>query len=179
MKGKDKPVTKRDPKRLDVVCKKDESDEHALARAAISPTVHAGLTLRELNKGNFKDVELMSLVENLKDQIDAVKGGNLECSDEMLISQAHTLDNLFHTLTRCFIMNMGANMNIAETYMRLALKAQSQCRTTLEALSEIKNPPIFAKQANIAHNQQVNNGVSVADSSRARENKNPQNKLLD
>lgn len=43
----------------------------------------------------------------------------------------------------------------------LALKAQGQCRATVEALAAIKNPPVvFAKQANIAHGpQQVNNGV--------------------
>jgi len=41
------------------------------------------------------------------------------------------------------------------------LKAQSQCRATLEALAAIKNPPIvYARQANIAAGpQQVNNGV--------------------
>lgn len=179
MKPKDKPVTKRDPGNLTVMCKKDETDEHAMARVVISPTVQAGITLRELNKGGFKDVELMSLIENLKAQNDTVKDGNLARSEEMLMSQAHTLDSLFHALTRRSMLNMGEYVNAAETYMRLALKAQSQCRTTLEALSEIKIPPIFAKQANIAHNQQVNNGVPVADSSRARENKNPPNKLLE
>ena len=55
-------------------------------------------------------------------------------------------------------------------YMRLSLKAQSQSRTTCEALSEIKNPRqvAFVKQANIATNQQVNNGISMTDT-RARE----------
>jgi hypothetical protein len=45
--------------------------------------------------------------------------------------------------------------------MRLALKAQSQCRATLETLATVKNPPVlFAKQANIANGpQQVNNGT--------------------
>ena len=42
--------------------------------------------------------------------------------------------------------------------MRLSLKAQGQCRATLETLAVIKNPPVFAHQANIAHGpQQVNN----------------------
>ncbi len=50
-----------------------------------------------------------------------------------------------------------------EANMRMALRAQSQCRATLETLATIKNPPIvFAKQANIANGpQQVNNGVSA------------------
>lgn len=41
----------------------------------------------------------------------------------------------------------------------MALKAQSQCRTTIEALSEVKYPksPTFIRQQNIAAQQQVNN----------------------
>ena len=43
-------------------------------------------------------------------------------------------------------------------FYRLALKAQSQCRATLETLSNItESPVIFAKRVNIAHNQQINN----------------------
>ena len=51
-------------------------------------------------------------------------------------------------------------MQAAETYVRLALKAQAQCRATLETLATIKNPPVvYARQANIAAGrQQVNNG---------------------
>ena len=46
--------------------------------------------------------------------------------------------------------------------LRSDLKAQAQCRATLEALAEIKNPhPVaFVKQANISSgHQQVNNGM--------------------
>jgi hypothetical protein len=43
--------------------------------------------------------------------------------------------------------------------MRLALKAQGQCRATVETIATIKNPPVvFAKQVNITSGpQQVNN----------------------
>ena len=53
--------------------------------------------------------------------------------------------------------------------MRMALKAQSQCRATLETLATIKNPPaVFARQANIAQGpQQVNNGMMPAGEPRA------------
>ena len=43
----------------------------------------------------------------------------------------------------------------------MAMKAQNQCRMTLETLGTINNPPaVFAKQANINNGgqQQVNNG---------------------
>ena len=48
-----------------------------------------------------------------------------------------------------------------EAYLRMAMKAQNQCRMTLETLATIKNPPVvFARQANINNGgqQQVNNG---------------------
>src|SRR6185437_3352262 len=67
----------------------------------------------------------------------------------------------------------------AETYMKLALRAQNQARMTLETLATIKNPPVvFAKQANIANNQQVNNGDAVP-VAHAGEMENPPNKLLE
>jgi len=48
-----------------------------------------------------------------------------------------------------------------EANLRYALRAQAQCRATLETLAVIKaGPPVFARQANIAHGpQQVNNGT--------------------
>ena len=63
----------------------------------------------------------------------------------------------------------------ANPTLRLALKAQSQCRATVETLAEIKNPAvIYARQANVTTGpQQENNGVP----SRAREIETEQSKL--
>ena len=91
------------------------------------------------------------------------------------MNQATALQSLFARLTE---KAMGAEyMSNFEGFMRMALRAQSQCRTTLETLSAIKNPPIvYAKQANIAQgHQQVNNGTM--EPSRAREIENEQNQL--
>lgn len=68
-----------------------------------------------------------------------------------------------------------------DKFTRLALKAQSQCRATLETLAVIKNPPVFARQANIANGpQQVNNQVTVEALPRVRADalEMPQTKLL-
>jgi hypothetical protein len=74
-------------------------------------------------------------------------------------------------------------MDAVVIYLRLALKAQGQCRATLETLAMIKNPhPVaFVRQANIAHGpQQVNNGLAEpGEPSRAGKTKNQQNKLLE
>jgi hypothetical protein len=58
----------------------------------------------------------------------------------------------------------------------MALRAQSQCRATLETLAAIKNPPIvYARQANVTTGpQQINNGVA---SPRAREIENEQTRF--
>jgi hypothetical protein len=79
---------------------------------------------------------------------------------------------------------MGEYIGAAETYMRLALKAQSQCRATIETLALMKNPQAvtFVRQANVAHGpQQVNNvpQPSSNQASRARESENRPNKLLE
>jgi hypothetical protein len=60
----------------------------------------------------------------------------------------------------------------------MALKAQNQCRMTLETLAAMKHPPVvFARQANIASGpQQVNNGVTAP---RAAELKKRPNELLE
>lgn len=73
---------------------------------------------------------------------------------------------------------MGEYIQAAETYMRLALKAQAQCRATLETFANIKNPPVvYARQANIANGpQQVNNGVGT---SHASNQSSPPNELLE
>jgi hypothetical protein len=60
--------------------------------------------------------------------------------------------------------------------MRVALKAQAQCRATLETLAAIKNPPlVYAKQANVTTGpQQINNGTM-----RTGENQIQPSKLLE
>jgi hypothetical protein len=79
--------------------------------------------------------------------------------EALLVAQAHTLNALFNHLTRLAYRNWD-NFDATERLLRLALKAQTQSRATVETLGNIKNPPTFiAQQANIAHGpQQVNNG---------------------
>jgi hypothetical protein len=97
-----------------------------------------------------------------------------EYSECMLLAQANTLDVTFTYLLSRAATDIGHNPHAVEM-MRLALKAQSQCRTTLEALAAIKNPSptLFARQANFAQgHQQINNGT-------APETENPPTELLE
>ena len=99
------------------------------------------------------------MVSELRTQIDAVKRGDMSRLEAMLITQAIALEDLFVNLTRQGMMQ--ERLSGMETSLRLALKAQSQCRATLETLAAVKNPPIvYVKQANISQgHQQINNGV--------------------
>lgn len=108
--------------------------------------------------------ELGELHKELKQTVERTKAGGTDQADSLLTAQAVSLNQIFIELARRSALNMGEYPRAAETYMRLALKAQSQCRTTLESLAEIRNPrPVaFVKQANIANGpQQVNNGEAV------------------
>ena len=110
-----------------------------------------------------------------KAQGDAVNAGDLGAAERMLSAQAAALNAIFGELARRAALNMGEHLGAAETYMRLALKAQSQSRATIETLATIKNPPtVYARQVNVANGpQQVNNGAA----SRPLENQSTLNKL--
>lgn len=142
-----------------------ESNDYMEAKSAQSP-IHANAqTTRIFSRGTFGDSGLTESVEVLTDKVAKVVAGDLSGAEAMLTAQATALDAIFTEMARRAALNMGEYLAASDTYMRLALKAQSQCRTTLEALAEIKNPRsvAFVKQANIAHGpQQVNNAPTHA-----------------
>ena len=109
--------------------------------------------------------------------------GNLARPEAMLVSQAQTLDLLFNKLTRQAVGNIGHYPETVALYMKLALRAQSQCRAVAETLHEMKHPrPVaFFQQANIANGpQQVNNGSAATPrASRAGENQKSPNEVIE
>ena len=126
----------------------------------------------------FGEVDIGELITDLQTKVETIQDGNMKPVEAMLYSQAVTLQTIFTNLARRSAMNAGEYINAADKYMRLALKAQSQCRATLETLAEIKNPMPYIKQANIANGpQQVNNGQAPA--TPAGNSQTLQNELLE
>ena len=168
-----------------------ETDKSAaVAQTLMRPTVQAAVTIFDYEQlaDSKHGANINALVTELTTQVNAIAGGDLRRCEAMLVAQAHTLDELFNNLARRAYRNMGGGyMDAADTYLRLALKAQSQCRTTLETLAEIKSPRsvAFVRQANIAAGPQlVNNGAPVESiknlsATRAGESEIEQNKLLE
>lgn len=121
-----------------------------------------------------------SLLDALREQTQVVQQGDMKVAEAMLINQATALQSLFVKLTETGLKT--GMLRQQETALRLALKAQSQCRATLETLANIKNPPVvYAKQANVTTGpQQINNGVQSAisgDNAGAPQEKIRKNKL--
>lgn len=154
---KAEPVKPRNVVKVGLLSR-EENPDAAVARTLTAASVQAARTIQQWEGDNY---EVNALAEELITQIREVQGGDLGRAEALLTAQASTLDALFNSLAIRAHRNMGEYLNAAETYLRLGLKAQSQCRATLETLAAIKNPPIvYARQANFASGpQQVNNGL--------------------
>jgi hypothetical protein len=106
--------------------------------------------------------DVNALADEVGRQIEAVNRGDLSRAEGLLVAQAHALDRVFATL----IIRATQQKLLPqwEVHMRMALRAQNQCRATLETLVALKFPSaVFTHQANINHGgqQQVNNGVTT------------------
>ncbi len=167
----------------------DPADMEMLyAESAVSGIVSNMMLMQSFGKRVHGDVGITPAVKALWATMKDVHAGNLQSSETLLYSQAVALNAMFAELACRSALNLGSYPQAAESYMRLALKAQSQCRNTLETLANIKNPPVvFARQANISHGpQQVNNGAPSYSETSTRtsaqacgETENQPSKLLD
>jgi hypothetical protein len=155
------------------------SKERRLANVLLNPAVHTAATCVTFGTPAFGKTEITETLEEVLQTIAKVREGDLSGPEATLVSQAHSLNAIFSELARRSALNMGEYIEASEKYMKLALKAQAQCRATIETLAAIKNPPVvFAKQANIANGpQQVNNGPPAPP--RADETTTSPNKLLE
>jgi hypothetical protein len=136
-------------------------------------TAHAHLAYAGFSK---EQLSVTDIDAELRANGDAVTGGDLGRLERTLTSQFLTLDAIFANLSER--ANRQEYIKNMDTFLRLALKAQSQARATAEALALIKNPMPYIKQANIAQgHQQVNNGVP-AHSAHAADSSFEQSKLL-
>jgi hypothetical protein len=137
--------------------KKDMSTSQLMAIAA-TDTYLCATTLKQFSGGGEK-LGITELIGEMQTAANEVCGGNLARVEKMLVNQALTLDAIFNNMAQ----KSGTTeyLKSMEVYMRLALKAQAQARSTAEALALLKNPQPYIRQANItAGHQQINNQFS-------------------
>ena len=164
-----------------ILCQADDDPEvthRNYAQTVTAPEVAAFRILSACEQPGLKDqLDTPAMLRLLKDRGESVNRGDMTHAEQMLSAQATALQTLF---TRLAERAMGqSHMPNLESFMRLALRAQSQSRATLETLATIKSPTlVIARQANVSGGaMQVNNGLPA--SSRTREIQNPPNKLLE
>lgn len=171
----------RDKRQLHVPGDPSKSVEQQLADVTLEPAASGVATVLAFAKATFGENDLTSLYEGVRAQIAAVASGHLDGPEAILVAQASSLNMIFTELARRSAANMGEYIEASERYMRLALKAQAQCRATIETLATLKNPPIvYARQANIAAgHQQINNYAPTPAASPAGNPKDQPNELLE
>lgn len=151
--------------------RKDQTKEEALAEFNSKSDFLSTAVRESFDIGLGEDFSFQSTMQVLEKTIKQIKSGDLSKIEEMYISQAVALEVMFTSLARR--AKAQEKLLQYETHMRFALKAQNQCRATLQGLVQLKQPSntTFVKQANIAQgHQQVNN--------LAEKNITPQNELL-
>jgi len=169
---------RRKPHHLAGKLKSGETPEMASARlvvAGLGPNAAAAWEWSAYPFGEVeKRVDLTAVLNAIASE--RVNGGDLGDAEALLTAQTVALNAVFVNLAhRATVANY---IDHFDRHLRLALKAQSQCRATCEALAVLKNPPVFTRQANIASQQVVNNGTIVG-GSRARDLQTAQNGLLE
>ena len=159
---------------------KDEADlERLKAKHYLSPIVAAMGVVKAYSPE--PKLDLGELVFAMRDFNKAIEDNDMRRVEAMLLSQAHALQSMFADMA-CRAKQQ-TSLSALQGVMGLALKAQSQCRATLQTLSDVKYPKqaTFIKQANIASQQQVNNGTHPPDSEHSAREEKPihQNELLE
>jgi hypothetical protein len=128
---------------LEVEAKPGEHHLKTLARLSLNPGVrHAQLAMAFASQafGDKHQPSIMDSTEVLAEYLAAAEKGDKRLASRLLTAQAISLDGMFTDLARRSANNMGQYLDAADRYMRLALKAQTACRTTLEALAKIHQP---------------------------------------
>lgn len=181
------PVVEDKKNVLQVTDRPGVSEERQLADLATDGIATNAMAARYFLGGSQPNLSITEMVASLKDHGKRVNANDLAAAEQMLTAQSIALNAIFAEMARRSALNMGEYLDASDRYMRLALKAQGQCRATVETLAAIKNPPVvYAKQANITNGpQQVNNGVSSGPKGEPvpvhthEEKSNPSNELLE
>lgn len=122
---------------LTVTADPNKTSSRQLADIALDPAAHAAAATRMFTQSTFGAQDSTDLFASMLDKGKAAKSGDLGHYKAMLAAQADTLNCIFTEMARRAAVNMGEYIGATESYMRLGLKAQTQCRATIEALDRL------------------------------------------
>lgn len=128
---------------LEVEKQQGEKVGKTLARVTLDPQTRNANVAMAYGGAMFGDnhrPDLMQSSAALAEEIERAMAGDLGLASRVYASQAVTLDAMFTEMARRAAMNFGTYPQAVERYARLALKAQANCRATLEALAKLHQP---------------------------------------
>lgn len=145
---------------LEVEERTDEKIGRTLARMMLDPgTRNADLAMsfgcQLFSETHRPDIHESSSI--LADEIRRTIKGDISVASRILTCQAISLDTLFTEMARRSGNNMRDFPNAADRHMRLALKAQAACRSTLETLIRLHQP----REQTVKHIQVEQGGQAV------------------
>lgn len=112
------------------------TDPIALGSGAIASIMDSG--------NNTKAVDAAK--DGVEETLSKVRSGNLEDLESILVNQVYVLNGLFNQLViqgKASLSDpavMQSLPNHPKTMLNVALKAQTQCRATVQTINDLKNP---------------------------------------
>lgn len=146
MKHKANAKTKREPHQLVMthpLHAKGKTDAELTTDAAIEGIAANAFLLQTWSKYPLGALDVTALVSALDDATAAVNRGEMAAAESLLMTQAIALNTIFVNLAARG--HQATQLPQFDVNMRYALRAQAQCRATLETLAVLKNPPVFAR----------------------------------
>lgn len=190
------PATDKPRGHLQITRDERKTEHEQLAEISLSHIALGTAAAQPWAQKMMGEIGINEALGVIRQRADAAAAGDLDAAKGMLMAQAVTLDTIFNQMARlaatCLQIKEDGGWTVKKEAMddltRIAFKAQSQCRTTLQTLGELVNPRsvAFIKQANMANGpQQVNNGATAGregqaeTQSRAKDFAGASNKLLE
>jgi hypothetical protein len=124
---------------LDIPAEKGKSESRQMSEVVMRPMIRNGFIVGNLGGKHFSGEQpnLTDTAEIMAEACKKVRADDLGDQRDILTSQAMALDAVFTIMVSRAENNLKDHFSAAERFMRLGLKAQAQCRTTIEALDRL------------------------------------------
>jgi hypothetical protein len=108
-----------------------------IAAQAIDACVTSSMVVSAFwQEARASEIDPQAGYDAIREEAEAVRDGVMTGAQETLVGQALALNAIFAELARRGAAALNRPGNTAEKYLRLAMKAQSQCRETLDVLGK-------------------------------------------
>ena len=131
------------------------TEEEKRANIALAPEFKAAVTAQAYAP-LIGETDLAAVLKRLGEMSTSSVGESSKEHEYLLSAQVIALDSIFNRLAIQAHASIGKHPKVVDVYLRLALKAQSQCRATAETLANLKSPRQYISQTNVATALQVN-----------------------